>query len=159
MAGRKCSCTFCGNELRRFLADRTEDGDPGTVYAIALPFRMDAVKIGRTKMTLQERLYVLNTSTPEDFYIFWHLRVRDHALVERALHLILADRRISPNREFFKLARADVIHLESILRETVAIGGDEPRPVGVETRRRLLEFGAAEDARLRTMDRIREMER
>jgi hypothetical protein len=143
MADRDCKRAFCECVLEPFLADRTTDTDHGTIYAIALPFMPKAVKIGRTRMSVQERLYVLNTSTPEDFIVYWHLRVRDHTLVEMALHAALAGRRISKNREFFTLDRIEVVELERLLRGTVWIGGDPPSSISRPAMERLKEvFGA-----------------
>jgi hypothetical protein len=62
------------------------------------------VKIGLTTRSLEARAAELTAATgvPVPFVIAWGRAVSDCAFVERAVHRMLDDRRVSGKREFFR---------------------------------------------------------
>jgi len=84
----------------------------GYVYAFSTPSMPGIVKIGATDRDPSLRLAEANSSgtwsVPEPYAIAWAVPVDDAFATERAIHLILAPRRVNPRREFFRLTDDDV---------------------------------------------------
>jgi hypothetical protein len=72
----------------------------------------DIIKIGRTSLSVSERMVSLdNTSVPLPFECYYAARVSDSPALEKALHIALGEHRVRNSREFFKIdpIRAKVI--------------------------------------------------
>jgi hypothetical protein len=83
---------------------------PEIIYVLTNEAMPGIVKIGRTSGNVQERMRSLfSTSLPLPFECAYAAEVGDSALVERTLHALFSDHRISPNREFFRLTSEKVI--------------------------------------------------
>ncbi|TAG00731.1 MAG: GIY-YIG nuclease family protein [Burkholderiales bacterium] len=83
---------------------------PEIVYVLTNEAMPGIVKIGRTLGNVQERMRSLfSTSLPLPFECAYAAEVDDSAFVERTLHALFSDHRISPNREFFRLTSEKVI--------------------------------------------------
>jgi T5orf172 domain len=83
---------------------------PEIVYVLTNEAMPGIVKIGRTAGNVQERMRSLfSTSLPLPFECAYAAEVADSAFVERTLHALFSDHRISPNREFFRLTSEKVI--------------------------------------------------
>jgi len=80
---------------------------PGAVYAFMTPSMPGIVKIGATTRELTERLREANESDtwrpPEPYAVACAAWVDDAFAAERALHTMLAVRRVNAHREFFRL--------------------------------------------------------
>lgn len=62
------------------------------------------VKIGRTTIGIEQRIKDLDkTGVPLPFQCFFAGEVSDSAFVEAQLHKAFADKRVRPNREFFRI--------------------------------------------------------
>jgi len=83
---------------------------PEIVYVLTNEAMPGIVKIGRTSGNVQERMRSLfSTSLPLPFECAYAAEVADSTFVERTLHALFSDHRISPNREFFRLTPEKVI--------------------------------------------------
>ncbi len=84
---------------------------PGAVYAFATPSMPGIVKIGATTRAPPERLREANESDtwrpPEPYAAACVAWVEDAFAAERALHAMLAARRVHAHREFFRLTVAE----------------------------------------------------
>lgn len=80
------------------------------VYVLTNEAMPGIVKIGRTSGGVQERMRSLfSTSLPLPFECAYAAEVSDATFVERTLHALFSDHRVSPNREFFRLTSEKVI--------------------------------------------------
>lgn len=77
---------------------------PGWVYILTNPSMPGLVKIGLTTRSLEARAAELAAATgvPVPFVIAWGQAVSDCAYIERVVHRMLDDRRVSGKREFFR---------------------------------------------------------
>jgi hypothetical protein len=79
----------------------------GAVYAFATPSMAGIVKIGATDRDVAERLRDANASDtwrpPEPYAVVCAVYVEDAFAIERAIHTLLAARRIHARREFFRV--------------------------------------------------------
>lgn len=75
----------------------------GFVYCLENSCMPGIHKIGMTDRSPTQRCNELSsaTSAPMPFDIVFYVEVDNAAMVERALHQVLADKRVSDNREFF----------------------------------------------------------
>ena len=75
----------------------------GIIYILVNPFMHDIFKVGRTERKIEERIKGLNTtSMPAPFRCVYAAEVNDAVMVERRIHKIFIDKRITKNREFFE---------------------------------------------------------
>lgn len=92
----------------------------GYVYILTNPsFREDWVKIGKTEREVNVRSKELdNTAVPLPFEIYATIKTEKYNELEKAVHDILTDltdKRIRPNREFFKIKPEDAFkHLKQL---------------------------------------------
>ena len=77
---------------------------PGWVYILTNPALPGMVKVGLTTRSLTERAGELTAASgvPLPFVVAWGRAVTDCAFVEKAVHRMLDDRRVSGKREFFR---------------------------------------------------------
>ena len=77
--------------------------DIGFIYCLSNPaFKDDMVKIGLTLRTVEERCRELRTTgVPLPFVVEFAKQVENPAEKEKYLHMLLAESRISDDREFF----------------------------------------------------------
>ena len=75
-----------------------------TIYILTNESMQDLIKIGFTNGSLEERLQQLDrTSIPLPFNIHYACEVENAREDEAWLHKIFSDKRVRPNREFFKM--------------------------------------------------------
>ena len=80
------------------------------VYVLTNEAMPGIVKIGRTTDSVQSRVRSLfNTNLPLPFECPYAAEVHDAVVVGRVLHQLFGDHRVSPNREFFRLAPEKVV--------------------------------------------------
>ena len=78
--------------------------DSGYIYVAFNPEMPDCVKVGMTSRNPRHRVAELSsTSTPVPFRLLMQWAVTDVAAAENAAHRALADLRVAPNREFFRV--------------------------------------------------------
>jgi hypothetical protein len=77
---------------------------PGWVYILTNPHMPGLVKVGMTTRTPTDRLAELTAASgvPAPFKLEWCRAVSNCAAVERSVHRMLDDRRVSGRREFFR---------------------------------------------------------
>lgn len=86
-----------------------ENQNHGIVYVLVNEAMPGLVKVGCTT-NLTQRLKTLdNTSTPEPFECFYAATVKDMHRTEALVHQVFGDRRVRPNREFFKIDPEQVV--------------------------------------------------
>lgn len=79
------------------------------VYVLTNEAMEGLVKIGRTSISVEERIKTLDhTCLPLPFQCYYAAEVANAALVENKLHKIFADKRVRSNREFFRVAANQV---------------------------------------------------
>ena len=106
----------------------------GWVYAFATPSMPDVVKIGATRRNPNERLEEANASDtwrpPRPYVVVCATEVADPFACERAVHALLAARRVNTRHEFFEIT---AIEARVILPLLAAREPREPRepPVSV----------------------------
>ena len=120
-AFRAAGCT----PLEHPVATAVRAARPGSVYAFATPSMPGIVKIGATTRDPTERLREANESDtwrpPEPYAIACVAWVDDALAAERALHAMLAARRVTSDarrgqREFFRLTVPDARAVFELLR-------------------------------------------
>jgi hypothetical protein len=120
-AFRAAGCT----PLEHPVATARTSARPGSVYAFATPSMPGIVKIGATTRDPTERLREANESDtwrpPEPYAIACVAWVEDAFAAERAVHAMLAARRVTSDarrgqREFFRLTVADARAVFELLR-------------------------------------------
>jgi hypothetical protein len=80
-----------------------EDIRGGYVYCVSNPLYGDAYKVGCTKKDPESRVREFNsTNMLVDFKLEFAKKVDDCYAMEKELHLLLAECRVRPDREFFK---------------------------------------------------------
>jgi len=105
----------------------------GYIYLLCNESMPGLVKIGRTQRDLDTRLRELNTTgVPSPFYLFAAIRTADCCEVERALHKAFGDKRVSKNREFFRVDPRDLLPLVYLLGEYVGGGYFVEEPIQTE---------------------------
>ena len=91
----------------------------GWVYAFVNASMQGIVKIGATKREVSERLKEANASDtwrpPRAYVIACTAEVADPFATERAIHSILASRRVDPKREFFEITADEARGLFALL--------------------------------------------
>ena len=76
----------------------------GYVYVLMNPALKGQVKIGMTTNSPDQRAAELSTTgVPHEFVVVYAEYVRECEKVERLVHERLADVRVNPNREFFRI--------------------------------------------------------
>lgn len=82
----------------------------GFVYVLGHEYMEGIFKIGMTGQTPLKRRDELSSGTaiPSPFDLLFYIEVDDPAAVERAMHDVFSDYRVSDNREFF---RADLARI------------------------------------------------
>lgn len=84
----------------------------GYVYIMINTAFPDLIKIGRTVKRTEERASELyTTGTPGKFIVIYELLVDNCIEIEKKAHELLADKRFSENREFFKVSPKEAIDL------------------------------------------------
>ena len=82
----------------------------GFVYVMSNPIMPDVYKIGYTDKSPRQRADDLsNTSVPTPYEVVAHWEVESPMVHEKQLHNLLSEKRISNNREFFKLNYDDFL--------------------------------------------------
>ena len=91
----------------------------GWVYGFATPSMPGVIKIGATRREPDERLDEANASDtwrpPHPYAVTCTAQVDDPFACERAIHTLLAARRVSPRHEFFELTALEARTLFSLL--------------------------------------------
>jgi hypothetical protein len=76
----------------------------GFVYLLRNEAMPGFVKIGLTELSVEQRIRQLNnTSVPLPFEEYFAARVPDCQALERTLHCVFGEKRVNPNREFFRI--------------------------------------------------------
>jgi len=90
----------------------------GFVYILQNEAMPGMYKIGITgRKEIDARVDELyNTSVPVPFDIVFACRVENYMKVEKAIHTAFADKRVNPNREFFRVEPSSVIPLLKLLK-------------------------------------------
>lgn len=84
----------------------------GYIYVAFNPEMPHCLKVGLTTRTPRKRLSELSgTSTPVPFRLLMQWSVTDTHAAERAAHKALSDKRVSANREFFRVEGPDAISI------------------------------------------------
>ena len=85
--------------------------DWGFVYILGNQAMPGIYKVGTTKFSPRRRAEELSrgTGVPHEYEVFYYVELDNAALWEKAVHLQLADRRVSEQREFFKGPLIDII--------------------------------------------------
>lgn len=83
----------------------------GYVYVLSNPAMPGLVKIGYTDGLVHDRARELSSATgvPAPFFVEFTKQTEIASEMESVIHRALSDRRVSPNREFFRLAAAEAI--------------------------------------------------
>jgi hypothetical protein len=98
--------------------DDSIDGS-GTVYVLLNETMPGMVKIGFTTRTSEWRARALQTSgVPRPFVVLWDEYVSNAAAVESQIHEALAEQRVDPRREFFRVSPKTAIKLLMEVAET-----------------------------------------
>ena len=81
------------------------------VYILTNPAMPDLVKIWMTGGELKTRIQDLSRATwvPLPFEVFYAAEVENMQNVENLIHQVFLDKRINPNREFFKVSPEQVV--------------------------------------------------
>ena len=89
----------------------------GWVYALESPSMSGFVKIGATKRDPKKSLWEANSNEWRlpDCSIAWAVNVEDPFASERAIHALLAARRIYPRREFFRATAEEARQVAMVL--------------------------------------------
>lgn len=89
---------------------------PEIVYVLTNEAMPGLVKIGLTNDSVEARLTQLSSHTgvPLAFECYFAAEVKDGARIEKTLHLLFAEARINPKREFFRLDPEKVVLAISI---------------------------------------------
>jgi hypothetical protein len=109
----------------------------GFVYLLRNEAMPGFVKIGLTELSVEQRIRQLNnnTSVPLPFEEYFAARVPDCQRLERTLHFVFGEKRVNPNREFFRidpdLAKA-IIELVAIQELPTVTDHELPAQVKVE---------------------------
>ena len=109
----------------------------GWVYAFATPSMPDVVKIGATRRNPSERLDEANASDtwrpPRPYVVVCATEVADPFACERAIHALLAARRVNTRHEFFEITAHEARVLLPLLAAREPREPREPRdpPVSV----------------------------
>jgi len=74
------------------------------IYVLTNEAMTGLVKIGKTTTSVEQRIRELDeTGVPLPFQCFYAAEVADCGRAERLLHTIFSDKRLRPNREFFRV--------------------------------------------------------
>ena len=119
----------------------------GWVYAFANASMPGIVKIGATEREVAERLKEANKSDtwrpPRAYVIACTAEVADPFATERAIHALLASRRVDPKREFFEITADEARGLFALLVPFAERAGLGP-----------LRSGPSPDARANAADQV-----
>jgi hypothetical protein len=105
----------------------------GYIYCMSNPAMPGMLKIGYTERSPKERLQEANltcTWIPLDFSIEFAKHVKDPNKKEQTIHTILAEKRVNPKREFFRVTREEV----KLLFELVDGSWWNPDEIDIESR-------------------------
>lgn len=85
--------------------------DWGFVYILGNQAMPGIYKVGTTKFSPHRRAEELSrgTGVPHEYEVFYYAELANAAAWEKAVHLQLADRRVSEQRELFKGPLIDII--------------------------------------------------
>jgi tetratricopeptide (TPR) repeat protein len=85
--------------------------DPGYVYALFNPSAEGLVKIGRTSKNPEERAKELSSGTgvPTPFVVIYQAYFDDCTAAEIFVHTLLEDKRVSENREFYRVSNTEAV--------------------------------------------------
>jgi hypothetical protein len=102
----------------------------GYVYVLMNPALKGQVKIGLTTNSPEERAAELSTTgVPHQFVVVYAELVRDCEKVERLIHEKLADVRVSPNREFFKMTTREAVQTLVGIAESYRVAESGPQAI------------------------------
>ena len=73
------------------------------------------VKIGKTTNLSDRMSQLYKTGVPEKFKCVYAKKVDNYSEVEKYLHKGLLDKRVNPNREFFKISENQAVNLLKML--------------------------------------------
>ena len=98
-------CSECGTKV-----SKSDDGI-GFLYILSNPsFGEQLLKIGQTKNNPEERAAALSsTGLPAPFKLEYSASVEGYVEAERTVHQVLASRRHTQDRKFFKCSIPDAI--------------------------------------------------
>jgi hypothetical protein len=98
----------------------------GYVYIMINTAFPDLIKIGRTVKKTEDRASELyTTGTPGKFIVIYELLVDNCIEIEKKAHELLADKRYSENREFFKVTPKEAIDLLQNITHGRTLENDE----------------------------------
>jgi len=132
---RKEFCFFCGSRgsfpqlkkniyTKRRIKLLLKQNMTGWVYAFETPSMPGFIKIGATRRSPAERLDEANASDtwrpPHPYVITCAVEVADPFAGERAVHALLAARRINPRNEFFDVTADEARTVFSLLTPKAA---------------------------------------
>jgi len=105
--------------FNRFISyKKTQGSNPvsneGIIYILSNPSMPGLVKIGKTSDLKKRMASLYKTGVPEKFKCVFAKKVKNYSEVEKLLHNGLLDKRINPNREFFKISEKQVVDLLKI---------------------------------------------
>jgi hypothetical protein len=84
----------------------------GYVYVLINPSFIDMVKIGKTsKEPITRAKEIYKTGVPTPFTVAFELFLEDYAEIEKEIHKKLAEYRVNPNREFFRIPLRKAIEM------------------------------------------------
>jgi len=106
--------------LNRFISYKKNQGSnpvskSGIVYILSNPSMPDLVKIGKTNDLSLRMAQLYKTGVPEKFKCVYAKKVDNYNEVEKHLHKGLLDKRVNPNREFFRIPEEQVVSLLKML--------------------------------------------
>ena len=104
-----------------------ENKQEGMVYILTNPCMEGIIKIGKTRISVEQRINQLSypTGVPARFKFNCAIRVKDYHEVEKYLHEKFKEKRINENKEFFRMSpeEAQIALLTS--HEPVAISEED----------------------------------
>tara|TARA_Y100000996_G_C22302651_1_gene552799 strand:- start:14 stop:637 length:624 start_codon:yes stop_codon:yes gene_type:complete len=101
--------TYKGNQ------GSTPVASSGIVYILSNPSMPGLVKIGKTTNLSDRMSQLYKTGVPEKFKCVYAKKVDNYSEVEKYLHKGLLDKRVNPNREFFKISENQAVNLLKML--------------------------------------------
>lgn len=90
-----------------------KEEESGYVYVLVSSEKPDLVKIGSTERSPKKRAEEISSSTgvAMPYIVVYKAETNNHERVEKAVHNRLSDKRVNPNREFFKVETRQVIEI------------------------------------------------
>jgi len=107
VANAKCQQEIEGaRKIAKALSERRLQ-ETAWVYGFANPAFPTLIKVGWTKDVESRRLQLSGAAVPSEFTVIAKARVPLPTRVEKILHCIYADVRVSPGKEFFRLPQKE----------------------------------------------------